>query len=101
MLLHQIPIRYTSRLTHWYVKSLERDRPRKVVNFLDKLAKEKLEPFIDKSYAPSCTCVNAYDQRMYMKREVIADKGIWTAKSGISSTCMTLKVCGTRNPNSR
>ena len=54
--------------------------PRKVVNFLDKLAKEKLEPFIDKSYAALATYVNAYDQRMYMKREVIADKGIWTAK---------------------
>ena len=24
--------------------------------------------------------VNAYDQKMQMKREVIADKGIWTAK---------------------
>ena len=54
--------------------------PRKVVNFLDKLAKEKLEPFIDKSYAALATHMNAYDQKMYMKREVIADKGIWTAK---------------------
>ena len=24
--------------------------------------------------------VHAYDQKMFMKREVIADKGIWTAK---------------------
>ena len=24
--------------------------------------------------------VNAYEQKMFMKREVIADKGIWTAK---------------------
>jgi DNA polymerase elongation subunit (family B) len=52
----------------------------KVVNFLDKLAKEKLEPFIDKSYFALATHMNAYDQKMYMKREVIADKGIWTAK---------------------
>jgi len=52
----------------------------KVVNFLDKLAKEKLEPFIDKSYSALATHMNAYDQKMYMKREVIADKGIWTAK---------------------
>ena len=26
------------------------------------------------------TYVHAYDQKMFMKREVIADKGIWTAK---------------------
>ena len=52
----------------------------KVVTFLDKLAKEKLEPFIDKSYSALATHMNAYDQKMYMKREVIADKGIWTAK---------------------
>jgi len=52
----------------------------KVVAFLDKLAKEKLEPFIDKSYSALATHMNAYDQKMYMKREVIADKGIWTAK---------------------
>ena len=24
--------------------------------------------------------MSAYDQKMFMKREVIADKGIWTAK---------------------
>ena len=53
---------------------------RKIVSALDKLAKEKLEPFIDKSYDALASHMNAYDQRMYMKREVIADKGIWTAK---------------------
>jgi DNA polymerase elongation subunit (family B) len=52
----------------------------KVVTFLDKLAKEKLEPFIDKSYLALATHMNAYDQKMEMSREVIADKGIWTAK---------------------
>ena len=52
----------------------------KVVAFLDKLAKEKLEPFIDKSYSALATHMNAYDQKMQMAREVIADKGIWTAK---------------------
>ena len=52
----------------------------KVVSFLDKLAKEKLEPFIDKSYLALATHMNAYDQKMQMAREVIADKGIWTAK---------------------
>ncbi len=52
----------------------------KIVTFLDTIAQEKIEPFIDKSYQSLATYVNAYDQKMQMKREVIADKGIWTAK---------------------
>jgi len=52
----------------------------RAVDFLDTVAKEKLEPFIDKSYQALASYVNAYDQKMQMAREVIADKGIWTAK---------------------
>ena len=52
----------------------------KVINFLDKIAKEKIEPYIDSSYQSLSSYVSAYDQKMQMKREVIADKGIWTAK---------------------
>jgi DNA polymerase elongation subunit (family B) len=39
-----------------------------------------LEPFIEKSYQELASYVNAYDQKMQMKRENIADRGIWTAK---------------------
>jgi len=52
----------------------------KIVNFLDKIAKEKLEPFIDRSYQHLAEEMNAYEQKMQMSREAIADKGIWTAK---------------------
>ena len=52
----------------------------KVVDFLDKVAKDKIEPYIDKCYQELADYVNAYDQMMFMKREVIASKGIWTAK---------------------
>ena len=52
----------------------------KVINFLDSVAKKKLEPFIDKSYKDLAEYVKAYAQKMEMKREIIADKGIWTAK---------------------
>ena len=51
-----------------------------IIDFLDRLAREKIEPFIDQSYQDLATYVNAYEQKMSMKREVIADKGIWTAK---------------------
>ena len=52
----------------------------KIVSFLDRLAKEKLEPFIEKSYQALAKSMNAYEQKMFMAREAIADKGIWTAK---------------------
>ena len=52
----------------------------KIVDFLDKVATDKIEPFIDKSYQELADYVNAYEQKMQMKREVIADKGIWVAK---------------------
>ena len=51
-----------------------------IVNFLDKVAKEKLELFIDKSYQALAKVTNAYEQKMEMGREAIADKGVWTAK---------------------
>ena len=55
-------------------------KPNNPIDFLDTIAKEKIEPFIDKSYKQLADYTNAYDQKMQMKREVIADKGIWTAK---------------------
>jgi len=52
----------------------------RIVELLDKVCKDKLEPFIDASYEELATYVQAYDQKMIMKRENIADRGIWTAK---------------------
>ena len=61
-------------------KLIEKFNPKNPVDFLDTIAKDKIEPFIDKSYKELADYLNAYDQKMQMKREVIADKGIWTAK---------------------
>ena len=51
-----------------------------IVSILNKVCQEKLEPFIECSYKELADYVSAYDQKMIMKRENIADKGIWTAK---------------------
>ena len=51
-----------------------------IVSLLNKICEEKLEPFIEKSYQELATYVSAYEQKMSMKRENIADRGIWTAK---------------------
>ena len=56
------------------------DDKAKIVSLLDQVCQDKLEPFIDKSYQELANYVNAYDQKMFMKRENIADRGIWTAK---------------------
>ena len=52
----------------------------RIVSFLDSACKNKIEPFIEKAYQELADYVNAYDQKMFMKRENIADRGIWTAK---------------------
>ena len=61
-------------------KLIEKYKPKNPVDFLDIVAKEKIEPYINKSYQELANYTNAYAQKMQMKREVIADKGIWTAK---------------------
>ena len=54
--------------------------PEKIVGFLDKVCSMELEPYIESSYEELARYVNAYEQKMFMKRETIANKGIWTAK---------------------
>ena len=51
-----------------------------VVRFLDKICEVELEPYIESCYQELADYVNAYDQKMFMKRENIASSGIWTAK---------------------
>jgi DNA polymerase elongation subunit (family B) len=40
----------------------------------------EFEKYIESSYETLANYVNAYDQKMFMKRENIAERGIWTAK---------------------
>ena len=51
-----------------------------VVRFLDQVCETKLEPYIESAYQELAGYVNAYAQKMQMKRENIAERGIWTAK---------------------
>ena len=51
-----------------------------IVTFLDKICEVELEKYIEGCYQELANYVNAYDQKMQMKRENIADRGIWTAK---------------------
>ena len=51
-----------------------------IVSFLNKVCEMEFEKYIESSYETLAKYVNAYDQKMFMKRENIADRGIWTAK---------------------
>jgi DNA polymerase elongation subunit (family B) len=51
-----------------------------IISFLDKVSKVELEKYIESSYQELADYMNAYEQKMQMKRENIADRGIWTAK---------------------
>ena len=61
-------------------KLVSRVNPKNPIDFLDTVAKEKIEPMMSESYEELASYVNAYQNKMDMSREVIADKGIWTAK---------------------
>ena len=75
-----------------------------IVSFLDKISSMELEMYIESSYQELADYVNAYDQKMQMKRENIADRGIWTAKKryilnvwnseGVAYTEPKLKIMG-------
>ena len=65
------------------VQVIFKDREKNVesiVSFLDKICEVEFEKYISSSYEALATYVNAYDQKMFMKRETIAERGIWTAK---------------------
>jgi hypothetical protein len=64
----------------------------------------ELEPFIESSYQEMADYLNAYAQKMKMKRENIANRGFWTAKKryvlnvwdseGVRYKEPKMKICG-------
>ncbi len=51
-----------------------------ICNFIDKVVNSRLEPYIEKCFNELSDYTNAFKNCMVMKREVIANKGIWVAK---------------------
>ena len=52
----------------------------KIVDFLNQVAIDKIEKILAEGYDDLADYTNAFQQKMFMDREVIADYGIWTAK---------------------
>lgn len=75
-----------------------------VVNFLDKVCKVEFEKYIESAYKELAVYMNAYAQKMVMKRENIAERGFWTAKKryvlnvwdseGVRYKEPKMKICG-------
>ena len=58
-----------------------KDLPKaETVKMLDKICSEQFEPMLEKSYGDLAEYMDAYENKMVMAREAIADAGIWTAK---------------------
>lgn len=51
-----------------------------LVNYIDNVCSKIMNPFIERQFANLAEKMNAYENRISMDREVIANKGIWTAK---------------------
>lgn len=60
-----------------YCEGMDTD---KIVSYIDAVCKQKFEPFIDKSYNQLADYMCAYEQKMWMKREAIARRAIWSGK---------------------
>ena len=52
----------------------------KITKVIDQIVEEKFIPLIEDSYNDLAYYMDAYENKMVMGREVIADAGIWTAK---------------------
>lgn len=85
-------------------KLVERVNPQNPIDFIDAVCKEKLEPIISESYDELFKIMGGVSNRMVMKREVLADRAIWTAKKryilnvhdneGVRYTEPKLKIMG-------
>ena len=51
-----------------------------IVNFLDRSSEEIIIPYIKKQYGELAELMNAYQNKMQMGREVVAERAVWTAK---------------------
>lgn len=58
----------------------EQTDPMAITKRIDGFCKTVVQKFIEEKYADLASQQNAYAQKMSMKREMIASRGIWTAK---------------------
>ena len=62
------------------IKSSELTDEKVIVKAINEFCESKIQPYIEKCYLELSKVMNMYKQSMFMKRETIANKGIWKAK---------------------
>jgi DNA polymerase elongation subunit (family B) len=62
------------------VAHLDTNDELKIVDAIDQFCEQKIQPYLDRCYDELAVYMNAYQQKMKMKRETIANKGIWRGK---------------------
>ena len=62
------------------VDTLDDVESQRIVDVLNKFSDKVINPFIDESYDELSEYLQCYEKTLVMKRECIAEKGIWTAK---------------------
>lgn len=71
--------KYFPDLKESFSQETEETRNR-ILSFVDKLCNEVITPFMNKCYVELFEYMNHVENLMVMKREVIADAAVWTAK---------------------
>lgn len=89
------------KLVQKFFSKLPKD---KIIDNLDKIGEEKIEKAINKAMNKLAVYTNAFEEKIFFKREAIADRGIWVAKKryalnvydneGVRYTEPQLKVMG-------
>ena len=77
---------------------VEKFNPKDPVKFLDKICDEHFEKVLENAYENLAQETNAYENRMVMKREVIADRGIWMAKKRYILNCWDIEKIAYTTP---
>ena len=63
-----------------FAKFVEKFNPKEPVKFLDESCKNHFQKILEVALEKLFKDMNCFENRMVMEREVIADRGIWTAK---------------------
>ena len=61
-------------------KFFENKPKEQIVDLLDKICEEKLSPIIDAACHKLAKQTNAFQEKIFFKREAIAERGVWIAK---------------------
>jgi DNA polymerase elongation subunit (family B) len=97
-------VNFDKLVRHSFGGKPESSKANRVVEFLDTACTTRIEPYIASCYDDLAGITNAYQQKMHMKREAIADKGVWTGKKhyvmhvyneeGVSYSTPKMKMVG-------